>query len=628
MKLLFKLLNYIINLNQYKRKIFLFLLDNIFILISFLLSLWITNKGLSINNNFYFLNFLILINSVIYLFITNQYKSIIRYSGSNEFYKILINNLIFVSILFIQTKLFSFDVELKSFLAFFVFISSIMTFARLLMRDLIIKLTTNNKNNLRKRVGIYGSGLLAVQLYTALKFSLSYKVITFIDDNKENYARDIQGIKIRRLKDLHKLNLDCVLITTEFWDKNKISNILNFIRTELSSIDVLKIPSYENLASGKESIDSLKPVIIEDLLFRNRVLPIPEFYGPGIKNKIVLVTGAGGSIGSELSVQIFKLNPSKIILVDFSEASMFLILQTLNKFSNKNIKVIPELGSTTDQKFLNSVFKKYKPEIVFHASAYKHVSLLENNKIEAIKNNIFSTLNLCKIARFSKVEQLILISSDKAVRPSSLMGATKRISELIIGAFVLDMKKHSYNDLLPTRFSSVRFGNVLGSSGSVVKIFQKQINDGGPLTITHPEVIRYFMTISEAAELVIQSAFLSKGEGEVFLLDMGEPIKIKRLAEQMIFLSGLKIKNKNKNNNGNIEIIYTGLKPGEKLKEELLIGGSSDSTKHPLIYKTNEKCLPYDFVMNKLKEMEKYIENYDEEATVNLINEFVREREN
>lgn len=624
MKIFFKLLKYIINLNQYKRKIFLFLLDNLSILISFLLSLWLSNNEILISKNYYSLIFLIIINSITFLFISNQYKSIIRYSGSNEFYKILINNLFFISILFIQIKILIFNVDLKALIIFFILISSFMTFMRLVMRDLIIRLTTSNRNNIKKRVGIYGTGLLAVQLYSALKFSLYYDVITFIDDKKENYARDIQGIKINRLQDVDKLNLDRILISTEFRDKNKISDVLNFIREKLPSVDVLKIPSYEDLASGKESIDSLKPIMIEDLLFRNRVLPIPEFYGPGINNKVVLVTGAGGSIGSELSIQILKLNPSKIILVDFSEASMFLILQSLNKFSNKKIQVFAELGSTTDPKFIDTLFKKYNPQIVFHASAYKHVSLLESNRIEAIKNNIFSTLYLCEFARASKVEQLILISSDKAVRPSSVMGATKRISELILGAFVEDMKKENEKGLLSTRFSSVRFGNVLGSSGSVVNIFQKQIKDGGPLTITHPEVIRYFMTISEAAQLVIQSAFLSRGEGEVFLLDMGEPIKIRRLAEQMIFLSGLKLKDKSKD--GNIEIIYTGLKPGEKLKEELLIGGKAESTKHPLIYKTNETCLPYDLVVNKLKKLQKHLEEYDEVATIKIINELVPEK--
>ena len=344
--------------------------------------------------------------------------------------------------------------------------------------------------------------------------------------------------------------------------------------------------------------------------------------GPGIKDKVALVTGAAGSIGKELSLQILSLKPSKLVLVDFSEPNLFELKNLLIKNNFHNQKIYCELGNTADDIFMQNIFLKHRPDILFHASAYKHVTLLEENQIEAVKNNIKSTLNVCKLAYEFNTNKLILISSDKAVRPSSLMGVTKRISELIVSGYAHKSQKTKDKEKLV--FSMVRFGNVLGSSGSVVPIFQKQIENGGPITVTDPSVTRYFMTITEAASLVIQSSVLAKGEGEVFLLDMGKPMQIKRLAEQMIVLNGLKIRNED-NPDGDIEIVYRGLGSGEKLHEELLIDGESQKTAHPLIYKAIEKSLDLNNLQDKLNTLETYLRNNEIKKTIKILNEIVPE---
>ena len=295
-----------------------------------------------------------------------------------------------------------------------------------------------------------------------------------------------------------------------------------------------------------------------------------------------------GSIGSELCRQIIKLMPKKLILFELSEPNLYFIEQSLLKGVEKGIEILPILGNAADINLMKNLFSKEKVSVVFHAAAYKHVQLVENNPLQGIINNAFSTKVVCEAAKYAKLKKVILISTDKAVRPTNILGASKRLAELIVQAFAEEEDLSSKSDNLKTIFSMVRFGNVLGSSGSVVPLFEKQIKNGGPVTITHPEIIRYFMTIPEAAQLVIQAMVLAKG-GEVFLLDMGEPVKIYDLARQMIKLSGLSIRNET-NKSSDIEII-NGLRPGEKLYEELLIDSKALKTKHDLIFKANEKSL-------------------------------------
>ena len=451
--------------------------------------------------------------------------------------------------------------------------------------------------------------------------------MTFIDENRELWSREINGIKVKPLDVISNLEIDQLLVSNSSINSSSWPKIIDQLKKIKPGIEIYKIPSLNSIEEGKERIDALKPISLEDLLFRKSVPPKNDLLGPGITSKVVMVTGAAGSIGKELSLQILALNPLKLILIDFSEPSLFELKNFLDKANASNIEIFYELGNTCDYKFMYKIFKSFKPCILFHASAYKHVALLEHNQIEAVKNNIFSTINICKLALEFKTFKTILISSDKAVRPTSLMGVTKRISELIISSYANKFKNLSEDGKLV--FSMVRFGNVLGSSGSVVPIFQKQIEKGGPLTITHPEVTRYFMTISEAASLVIQSSVLAKGEGEVFLLDMGKPMKIIKLAEQMILLNGLTVKN-DLNPQGDISIIYSGLRKGEKLFEELLIDAKSESTDHPLIFKAIENSLDLDYLMEKISNLEISLSNNDLKTTIKLLKEIVPEwlREN
>ena len=429
-----------------------------------------------------------------------------------------------------------------------------------------------------------------------------------------NYGEEkINEIKIYQPNSLSKLafKTDKLFIAISSISKSRKKEIFNICNS--LNLEVLQIPSMNELSSGKVILNQLKPILIEDLLGRE-VAPIKNSSEENkIKESTICITGGGGSIGSELCKQIIEMNPKKLIIIENCEHKLFEIKNKLDEFSRA--KSLFLLGDVTRKSFINKVFKENNIDIVFHAAAYKHVPLVELNPLQGIFNNVFSTLEICKAAQINNVRQILLISTDKAVRPTNVMGASKRLAELIIQAF---SQKTNF-----TTFSMVRFGNVLGSSGSVVPTFQKQINEGGPITVTHPEVIRYFMTISEAVQLVIQSVELAHG-GDLFLLDMGDPIPIRELAKQMIYLSGLKPLDK-ENPDGDIEIKYTGLRPGEKLYEELLINAESLPTDNKYIYRANEKNLPYDTVISKLEELKFYIENNDSFRVYNLLSELVPE---
>jgi FlaA1/EpsC-like NDP-sugar epimerase len=378
-------------------------------------------------------------------------------------------------------------------------------------------------------------------------------------------------------------------------------------------IPVLQIPSMEEITAGRARIDALRPIQVEELLGRDLVLPDPHLLGPGIIGKSICVTGAGGSIGSELCRQILSLNPRKLILLEISEPSLYAIDQELNGLLADGIEIVPVLGNAADSALVERCFQEHGVDVVFHAAAYKHVPLVEANPLAGLANNVLSTRVVCEAARRCGSSQLVMISTDKAVRPTNVMGASKRLAELIVQA----------QPLGPTRFAMVRFGNVLGSSGSVVPLFRRQIAAGGPITLTHPDIIRYFMTISEAAQLVLQSAVLAKG-GDVLLLDMGEPVKIKVLAEQMVRLSGLSLKDAS-NPNGEIEIVCTGLRPGEKLYEELLIDSESESTVHPLIFRALERTMQPDGLWSQLDAMELAIKQQSYSTTLEHLADLVPE---
>ena len=361
--------------------------------------------------------------------------------------------------------------------------------------------------------------------------------------------------------------------------------------------------------------DTLRTIAIEDLLGRDEVPADPNLLGPGIRDAVVCVTGAGGSIGSELCHQILALSPSLLILLESSEPALYAIEQELRSNLPARGKLQSVLGSATDSQLLHRLFSDQAVELVFHAAAYKHVPLVEANPLAGLANNVGSTHQVCRAAVSSGVAQVVLISTDKAVRPTNVMGASKRLAELVVQGYAVEGSS--------TCFSMVRFGNVLGSSGSVVPLFRRQIAAGGPITLTHPEIIRYFMTIPEAASLVLQASVLAQG-GDVFLLDMGEPVRIKALAEQMVRLSGLLLRDA-AHPDGDIEIVCTGLRPGEKLFEELLIEAESQPTAHPLIYRGQERSLPPHELFPKLDALEAAIAVQDVKAALELLAELVPE---
>ena len=449
----------------------------------------------------------------------------------------------------------------------------------------------------RKNVLVYGAGSAGIQLATALTYSQELNPIAFIDDEPTLSNHQIMGLKVHSSNNLGELvasmKIEEVLLAIPSVSRNRRNEIINNL--EPYPVLVRTVPGVSELAQGKLKINDLNVVSINDLLGRDPVPPNQNYLRADITNKVVMITGAGGSIGSELCRQIIQLQPKKIVLFEQNEFSLYTIDQELIQ-KNLKIDIAPILGSVLDSKQVERVCKTFSVQTIYHAAAYKHVPMIELNNFSGIENNIFGTLSCAEAAVLSNVDTFVLISTDKAVRPTNIMGATKRFSEMILQAL-----SKKYNDKA-TNFSMVRFGNVLDSSGSVIPLFNKQIKEGGPVTVTDPAIIRYFMTIPEAAQLVIQAGAMSKG-GDVFVLDMGEPVKILNLAKKMIHLSGLNVKDSN-NPNGDIEILFTGLRPGEKLYEELLIGDSVLETEHQLILRSNEEMLPWSdlkLILNKLK---------------------------
>lgn len=470
-------------------------------------------------------------------------------------------------------------------------------------------LGSSYRRELRKgilpKVLIYGAGSAGRQLAAALRNSQQMKVVGFLDDAPELWGQTLNGIAIHRPVDLPNLVISLVisdvLLALPSISRQHRNSILEL--TAQAKVGVRTLPSLTDLASGKVVTSDIRELDVEDLLGREPVAPDDHLMKKNIDDQTVLVTGAGGSIGSELCRQILQQHPKSLILLEQNEFALYAIEQELqNKLSDtannpRDTKLIPILASVRNEKLLVEIFSKYQPHIVFHAAAYKHVPLVESNAAEGILNNAYGTLALASAAVKAKIANVVLISTDKAVRPTNVMGASKRLAEMILQAFAADSKCSEH-----TTFSMVRFGNVLDSSGSVVPLFRKQIQNGGPITLTHLEVTRYFMTIPEAAQLVIQAGAMATG-GDVFVLDMGQPVKIAQLARHMIELSGLEVKDE-QNPEGDIAIEVTGLRPGEKLYEELLIGENPNPTSHPRILKAHEEFLPLEQLKTHLEGLE------------------------
>jgi FlaA1/EpsC-like NDP-sugar epimerase len=468
-----------------------------------------------------------------------------------------------------------------------------------------------NGNSNERRVLVYGAGDAGVQLIGALAHSDEYHPVGLIDDSKELQGRYISGLSVYSVdaieKLIIKLKVDEILIAMPSASRAKRLAIISTL--EPYPVHVRMLPGVAELAQGKVSVDDLREVSIKDLLGRDSVEANKDLLGKNITDKVVVVTGAGGSIGSELCRQIVFLEPKVLILFEMSELALYTIEKELSNIGIYSLDIYPILGSVNNKARLDNVFKQFDVDTIYHAAAYKHVPMVEFNNTEGVNNNIFGTLNCAQAAIDASVETFVLISTDKAVRPTNTMGATKRSAELVLQALSANQTG--------TKFSMVRFGNVLGSSGSVIPLFKQQIKAGGPITVTDKDIIRYFMTISEAVELVIQAGAMGTG-GDVFVLDMGEPVRIHDLAVKMIHLSGLEVKDES-HPDGDIEIKYTGLRAGEKLYEELLIGDNVSETDNPLIMRAQEEMLAWDELKLVLDELNGAIESCNHEKLRKLL---------
>jgi FlaA1/EpsC-like NDP-sugar epimerase len=437
-----------------------------------------------------------------------------------------------------------------------------------------------------------------MQLASALRSGHEYMPVAFIDDKKALQGASIASIKVHSSDGLDELiakrRIKEILLAMPSLSKGEQKRILD--KLEPLKIKIKVTPPIESLLSGELRVQDVREIEIEDLLGRDQVVPDARLISTCISGKAVMVTGAGGSIGSELCRQIIRLRPARLILLDMSEFALYSIEQELRALRASlefDTELIPFLGSVLEQEKCKRILTVFSVETIYHAAAYKHVPLVEHNPIEGIRNNVFGTLSIAQAAIEARVTSFVLISTDKAVRPTNVMGSSKRLAELILQAFA----KQKTN----TRFCMVRFGNVLGSSGSVVPLFRRQIMAGGPITVTHPEITRYFMTIPEAAQLVLQAGAMGEG-GDVFVLDMGEPVKIMDLAKRMVHLSGLEVRS-DATPDGTIEIQHVGLRPGEKLYEELLIGENVEGTEHPLIMRAQEAEIPWAMLQGWLTEL-------------------------
>ncbi|PMX25830.1 MULTISPECIES: nucleoside-diphosphate sugar epimerase/dehydratase [unclassified Pseudomonas] len=478
---------------------------------------------------------------------------------------------------------------------------------------------TNRDDGLTKVV-IYGAGAAGNQLVAALRIGKLMRPVAFIDDDNSIADRVISGLQVYKPKHIQRMinetGAEELLLAIPSSTRARRREILAYL--ESYPLHVRSVPGFMDLASGRVKVDDIQEVDIADLLGRDPVPAQDELLEQCIKQRVVMVTGAGGSIGSELCRQILTLGPTTLLLFDHGEYNLYCILSELEKRIDSealDVKLLPILGSVRHQDRLLEIMKVWSVDTVYHAAAYKHVPMVEHNIAEGILNNVIGTLNTAQAALQAGVENFVLISTDKAVRPTNIMGSTKRLAELVLQALSRELAPVLFGDtskisrVNKTRFTMVRFGNVLGSSGSVIPLFHKQIQAGGPLTVTHPKITRYFMTIPEAAQLVIQAGSLGLG-GDVFVLDMGEPVKIVELAEKMVHLSGLSVRS-DKNPHGDILINFSGLRPGEKLYEELLIGDNVVATSHPMIMRASEEFLTWDVLKVRLQALLAGVEEND-----------------
>ncbi|MBY7971821.1 polysaccharide biosynthesis protein [Vibrio fluvialis] len=594
-------LNFIWSLSRMNKRIISVLVDTFFIIFSFYGAYWVRIGNIQFIQSetiSYLLGSVVIVTLFTFARL-GLYRAILRYLTFHALAVVSVGTLISTASVAIAAFYFNAPVPRSLPIIYGTFLCLLCGGSRLIVRVLVSRL--NGKG--RKVVLIYGAGSAGRQLAIALRNSESYKVVGFIDQDKTLENTVIMGLQVNDISRaaylVEKYDVTQILLAVPSASRARRKRILESLM-ELSA-EVLTVPDMKDIVEGKASIDQLKDVAIEDLLGRDPVTPQQSLMEANILDKVVMVTGAGGSIGSELCRQIVRYKPKALVLFELSEFGLYQIDRELNQLiqdEGLSVEVIPLLGSVQRINRLMVTMKSFNVQTVYHAAAYKHVPLVEYNVVEGVRNNVFGTYYTAQAAIEAGVESFVLISTDKAVRPTNVMGTTKRMAELGLQALAEQEKSKRKG----TRFCMVRFGNVLGSSGSVVPLFKRQIEAGGPITVTHPDIIRYFMTIPEAAQLVIQAGAMGKG-GDVFVLDMGDPVRITDLAVNLIQLSGLEVKDE-EHPYGDIAIEFTGLRPGEKLYEELLIGDNVEETAHERIMTAKERYLT-------LVEFEKHLNDLD-----------------
>jgi len=570
------------------------------------------------------LPWLALISGLPVLLFSGWYRGLTRYAGSHSLYGLIPRAVVMVLVLLMANTLLGGAQPPRSFwLLYLLLFSGGAIGSRIVLRDVLVTQLDQNRGKKvsgeqRNSTLIYGAGQTGMNLLNALRNDRRFRIIGFLDDDVQIHGRTLQNLKIHSPTRLRSLAIDHginkVLLAIPSLSRERKRHLVD----QLShlGLEVLSIPSLAQLANGQRIVSDIQPVLIEDLLGREPSKADPDLLGASVKGKCVLVTGAGGSIGSELCRQILALEASKLLLLDLNEYALYSIEKELRLESPRN-EIKPILGDASDVIRLTKICCEHDVQTIFHAAAYKHVPLIESNLCAGISNNLRATQSVIHAAIAAGVERLTLISTDKAVRPTNAMGASKRVCELLIQAAAADLVGRQ-----PV-MTMVRFGNVLGSSGSVIPLFHEQIAKGGPITVTHPAITRYFMTIPEAVQLVLQATGMAQG-GELFLLDMGEPVRIAELARQMVELSGLRVRDE-QNPTGDISIQYSGLRPGEKLYEELLISAQDEATQHPLIRKAKEPNHSSSDLAPMVRALRDALEQWDEEATIQALSRLVPE---
>lgn len=611
-------LNFIWQLSRLHKRVVSVLIDTLLILIALHIALWTRLGDVTLLNDgdSLLLMGLTVISTVLIFTKVGLYRAILRYLTFQALFVVTAGAILSAISLAVFAYYLQEPIPRTVPIIYGAYLALLCGGSRLVVRNLVA--TTSPSKDSHQEVLIYGAGSGGRQLAVALRASENYRIRAFIDDDSTLTNTVILGLPVVGLDKtqalIDKYDVSKILLAIPSASRARRKQVLDLLAP--LPVEIQTVPDMADIVSGKAKIDELTDVPIEDLLGRDAVTPQQVLMEANIKGKVVMVTGAGGSIGSELCRQILRQQPKTLVLFEVSEFGLYQIdreLSLVKEAKGYDVEIVPLLGSVQRSHRLLTSMKSFGVQTVYHAAAYKHVPLVEYNVVEGVRNNVYGTYYTAKAAIEAGVESFVLISTDKAVRPTNVMGTTKRMAELGLQALAQQENQKENG----TRFCMVRFGNVLGSSGSVIPLFKKQIKAGGPLTVTHPEITRFFMTIPEAAQLVIQAGAMGKG-GDVFVLDMGESVKITDLAENLIKLSGLSVKN-DENQHGDIEIQFSGLRPGEKLYEELLIGDNVARTAHERIMTAQEVFLPIDEYDTLLESLDFACHNLEHETIRQLL---------